>query len=264
MAGASMIHGAYEMGRANEQINMAQKHSHALIGRPGWDGSSDFANDPDAVQAAHDALMGHLDAAQSAAKHAGSVIDASLRARDAQLDNGPEKEPGATNKAIKGHLDREGDQLRFFIPFTKVTSLKTTNGETLMIEGCASVADLLDDQGDIADEEALRAAMDAWAPYGNVRLQHKADRPVGTIRNPVIGELPDGVGRPGWWMAEHPRSRTQAAFVRAHIVEPETIKLIKTGVMTGFSIGGTVTDSRDIFVDVDDLGVVQQVLGEAA
>ena len=45
MAGASMIHSAYEMGRANEQTNMAAKHSHSVLGRPGWDGSSDHANE---------------------------------------------------------------------------------------------------------------------------------------------------------------------------------------------------------------------------
>ena len=293
MAGASMVKAAYEQGRATEQKSMAAKHVHSLIGRPGWDGSSDFSNansaindvdhhlglahdrhaemaeavhdnDTNAIKDAHAAVLEHLNRANIAAKTAGSVIDAALRERGA--DNGPEKEPGAKNaqKLLKGHLDRDGDHVRFFVPFSKVSELKTADGDTLMVEGCASVADYLDDQNDVPDADALEKAFAEWAPFGNIRLQHKVDRPVGTIRQPVVGDLPDGMAKPGWWIGVHPVTNTKAAFIRAHIIDPETVKLIKAGVMTGFSIGGSVNKSRNVWAEVDDNGVVTKIYGEAA
>jgi hypothetical protein len=50
-----------------------------------------------------------------------------------------------------------------------------------------------DEQGDVPTADALRKAMQDWANFGNIRLQHDPSKPVGTIKYPAVGHLPAGV-----------------------------------------------------------------------
>ena len=88
---------------------------------------------------------------------------------------------------------------------------KELSDGSLIVEGCASVADYLDDQDDIPDPVALKNAMEEWAPFGNLRGQHDSKWPIGTIRSPLVGKLSDDL-TPGWWMGKHPVTKTDAAF----------------------------------------------------
>jgi hypothetical protein len=367
MSGASMTKAAYEMGRSAEQVGMAAKHMNSLIGRPGWDGTSDFDNankalndvnhhlglahdrhcelaeavkdgDSAAIKDGHDAVSGHLGQALSSAKTASSVIEAALRERNADVENGPEKPAGAANKqdgappsqgtdaftsgqggnhldgynlegqhdddkkkkkkpVTKGYLTRAlppaqeeellaavtdpiikaelaktlqhwgRTHLEFFIPIRKVQAFKADDGtESLMVEGYASVADFVDGQNDVPLEDALRKAMEDWAVFGNIRLQHDPSKPVGTIKYPTIGALPSGTPLPGWWMEQHPETGTMAACIRVHVpsTETEAISKIRNGLITGFSVGGSVTGEKSAVVEVDDRGVVQGIYEQAA
>jgi hypothetical protein len=97
-------------------------------------------------------------------------------------------------KVLKGRLDRTGDDVRLFVPFTKVLSFNASNGQdAVMVEGCVSVSDFLDDQGDVLYAAALQRAFSDWGSWGNIRLQHMADHPIRRINSPAIGKRPAGV-----------------------------------------------------------------------
>ena len=113
--------------------------------------------------------------------------------------------------------------IQLFCPVSKVQ--KEQDG-TVWAMGWGSVSDYRDDQNEIVDPAAMRAAVAEWAPWGNIRLQHDAARP--------IGVCPEG----NWEIKPHPETGTDALWLNAHIVEPTAIKLLEEGVLKGFSIGG--------------------------
>ena len=113
--------------------------------------------------------------------------------------------------------------IQLFCPVAKVQ--KEQDG-TVWAMGWGSVSDYRDDQNEIVDPAAMRAAVAEWAPWGNIRLQHDAARP--------IGVCPEG----NWEIKPHPETGTDALWLNAHIVEPTAIKLLEEGVLKGFSIGG--------------------------
>jgi hypothetical protein len=130
----------------------------------------------------------------------------------------------------------ESQDFSLFLP-ARIT--KELSDGSLIVEGCASVADYLDDQDDIPDPVALKNAMTEWAPFGNIRAQHDPKQAIGTIRQPRVGKLSEEL-KPGWWMAKHPVTGTDAAFIRAHIVDTAAVRKFKANIFTGFSVGGQI------------------------
>jgi hypothetical protein len=130
----------------------------------------------------------------------------------------------------------ESQDFNLFLP-ARIT--KELSDGSLIVEGCASVADYVDSQDDIPDPVALKNAMTEWAPFGNIRAQHDPKQAIGTIRKPIYGKLSEEL-EPGWWMAKHPVTGTDAAFIRAHIVDTGAVRKFKANVFKGFSIGGQI------------------------
>ena len=132
--------------------------------------------------------------------------------------------------------------IQLFCPVAKIQ--KQPDG-TVWAMGWGSVADYRDDQNEIVDPAAMRAAVAEWAPWGNIRLQHDAARP--------IGVCPEG----NWEIKPHPETGTDALWLNAHIVEPTAIKLLEEGVLKGFSIGGVCLERAPEEV-VDDDGTAKR------
>jgi phage head maturation protease len=132
--------------------------------------------------------------------------------------------------------------IQLFCPLGKVQ--KQPDG-TVWAMGWGSVSDYRDDQNEIVDPAAMRAAVAEWAPWGNIRLQHDAARP--------IGVCPEG----NWEIKPHPETGTDALWLNAHIVEPTAIKLLEEGVLKGFSIGGVCLERAPENV-VDDDGTAKR------
>jgi len=112
-----------------------------------------------------------------------------------------------------------GDAMALYCPITKTA--RTSNG--LMVYGWASAADYVDDQNEIVDSAAMREAVEEWKAWRNIRLMHQPD-PVGVA--PLVE------------IRTHPETGRDALYLGAHIVDERAIKLIETGVLKGFSIGG--------------------------
>lgn len=92
---------------------------------------------------------------------------------------------------------------------------KQTDG-TLMVYGKAAGPDLdLDEQR--CNPDWLKGAMPEWFEWGNVREQH------GNVVAGVGVEMEDK-GNGNW-------------FVKAHVVDPTTVKKVEAGALKGFSIG---------------------------
>jgi len=132
--------------------------------------------------------------------------------------------------------------IQLFCPVSKVQ--KEQDG-TVWAMGWGSVSDYRDDQNEIVDPVAMRAAVAEWAPWGNIRLQHDAARP--------IGVCPEG----NWEIKPHPETGTDALWLNAHIVEPTAIKLLEEGVLKGFSIGGVCLERAPEKV-LDEDGIEQR------
>ena len=122
-------------------------------------------------------------------------------------------------RAIPELIEQPGDDVTFFCPIAKTT--RTNKG--LMVYGWASAAEYLDDQGEIVDSEALRAAVEDWSAWRNIRLMHQPD-PIGVA--PVVE------------IRRHPATGCDGLWLGAHIVDERAIRLIESGVLKGFSIGG--------------------------
>jgi hypothetical protein len=137
---------------------------------------------------------------------------------------------------VNASLASDG-KVRFFLP---ATIKKVLSDGSLIVEGCASVSDYIDDQNDIPDADALERAMTAWSPFGNIRGQHDPKWPIGTIREPLVGKLSEDL-KPGWWMGKHPVTKTPAAYIRAHIVDDKAVKFFRNNLFSGFSIGGEIS-----------------------
>jgi len=112
-----------------------------------------------------------------------------------------------------------GDTMALYCPIAKTA--RTKNG--LMVYGWASVADYVDDQNEIVDSAALREAVEEWKAWRNIRLMHQPE-PVGVA--PLVE------------IRTHPETGGDALYLGAHIVDERAIRLIETGVLKGFSIGG--------------------------
>ncbi len=127
--------------------------------------------------------------------------------------------------------------IQLFCPLAKIE--KQPDG-TVWAMGWGSVSDYRDDQNEIVDPAAMREAVTEWAPWGNIRLQHDASRP--------IGVCPEG----NWEIRAHPETGTDALWLNAHIVEPTAIKMLEEGVLKGFSIGGVCLERTPERVTADD------------
>lgn len=284
MAGAHLAKAGQEIGSAVAQHAMAKKHVDSLIGREGWDGEADLETSKASInQMAHDLKMaGEHHAALSEAVHDENAARAVKRHKDLKehLDKasatgnafvdsmgkaiearGRKSEKASVPQIAKGRFLVEGDHFQLFIPITKMRDalVKDDSGKetpTLIVEGCASVADYVDDQQDVPTAEFIKKAMEEWAPFGNIRLQHDPKAPIGTIHNPVIGKFSDDIEPCGWWMEKHPVTGTDAAFIRCHIVDDKAIKLFKAGVLTGFSVGGSLAPngSQVVEAEIDETG----------
>jgi len=112
-----------------------------------------------------------------------------------------------------------GDTMGLYCPIVKTA--RTDKG--LMVYGWASAADYLDDQNEIVDSAALREAVEEWKTWRNIRLMHQPD-PIGVA--PLVE------------IRTHPETGRDALYLGAHIVDERAIRLIETGVLKGFSIGG--------------------------
>jgi hypothetical protein len=158
-------------------------------------------------------------------------------------------------KALIEKSAKGPSRFQLFIPITKMSEY----AGSLIVEGCASVSDYVDEQGDSFTPEALKKAAEGWAPIGNIRFQHNSNRPIGTVREPIFGKM-EGVEPPGWWIGKHPVTGTDALFLRAHIIEAEAIKAYKSGMLTGFSVGGSIPENGYHYeeVEVDDNGTVHR------
>lgn len=297
MAGAHLAKAGHAIGAATEQHAMAKKHIDSLIGREGWDGEADLegvkaasgnmqhelkmageqhaalgeamhGGDAKGAIKVHKALRTHLDKASAHGQDAMNGIGRALEAR------GTADKAAKPESVIKARLYLDGDSLHLFTPIlSEPLVVKFQDGSThtfqpieklsdgtLIVTGFASVADYVDDQGDAITAKALNKAMSEWAPTGNIRFQHDPQRPIGTIRQPLIGKIDDGVEPPGWWMVKHPVTGTDAAVIRPHIIDEQAIKYFKSGTLTGFSVGGRVNPggSEVREVEVDAMGRVVQ------
>jgi hypothetical protein len=119
-----------------------------------------------------------------------------------------------------------------------VKTEKTADG--LMVTGKAAGPDL-DLDGQRCDPMWLKTAMPEWFKWGNVREQHST--------------IAAGVGRE---MTED----GDDWYIKALIVDPNTIKKIETGVLKGFSIGiknGQVVRSKAAPNGVINGGIVAEV-----
>lgn len=146
------------------------------------------------------------------------------------------------------------DEFQIFVPFSKVEEI---GDGSLIVEAWANVSDFIDSDGEYFSPEGLQKFVESWQPTGNFRGQHDPGWVIGTINNPRIGKL--NIDKPlGVWIQEHPVTKTQAIFVRWHVVDDKGIKFIKAGVMTGLSVGGEIPPGGRTFVDVevDERGVV--------
>ncbi len=115
--------------------------------------------------------------------------------------------------------DDADEKLALYCPIAKTA--RTKNG--LMVYGWASAADYLDDQDEIVDPAALRDAVEEWKAWRNIRLMHQPD-PIGVA--PLVE------------IRTHPETGRDALYLGAHIVDERAIRLIETGVLKGFSLGG--------------------------
>jgi len=129
------------------------------------------------------------------------------------------------------------DGIQLFCPIAKFR--KEADG-TAWVEGWGSVCDYLDDQNDIVDPVGMREAVEDWAPWGNIRLQHDASKP--------IGVCPEG----NWSFKKHPETGTDALYLNTHIVEPTAVKMLEEGVLKGFSIGGVCLEREPEMVKKED------------
>lgn len=96
---------------------------------------------------------------------------------------------------------------------------------SIIVEGIAS-SESEDGDGEVVKADAMRAAIPDYMKFGAVREMHKAIA-AGTALGVSVGE--DNV-----------------TTIKAHIVDSESVKKVKAGVLKGFSIGGTVTGRDDL------------------
>lgn len=96
---------------------------------------------------------------------------------------------------------------------------------TIIVEGIASTEDI-DSDGELIKATAMKAAIPDYMKFGAVREMHQP-LAAGTALEIAVDD--DGV-----------------TTIKAHIVDAEAIKKVKTNVYKGFSIGGSVTQRDDL------------------
>jgi hypothetical protein len=106
---------------------------------------------------------------------------------------------------------------RLYGAFSKIT--KNDDG-TLEVEGIAS-SEAVDSDGEIIKADAMKAAIPGYMKFGAVREMH-ASIAAGTALSIDV----DDAGM---------------THLKAHIVDPVSVKKVETKVLKGFSIGGKVT-----------------------
>src|SRR6516164_2708353 len=105
--------------------------------------------------------------------------------------------------------------------FARITKAVPLDDGSLEVHGIASSEDR-DDQNEVVKAEAIRAALPDYLQFPAVRMQHRADMPIGTTLEVDVGQ--DKVTR-----------------VVTKIVDRDAITKVRAGVLRGFSLGGSVT-----------------------
>ncbi|WP_051526471.1 HK97 family phage prohead protease [Alkanindiges illinoisensis] len=105
--------------------------------------------------------------------------------------------------------------------FGAIQKVNDQDDGTIIVEGIASTEEQ-DDDGETILANAIKTAIPDYMKFGAVREMHKPQA-AGTALDISVGD--DGV-----------------TVIKAHIVDAEAIKKVKTNVYKGFSIGGSVTE----------------------
>ncbi len=148
-----------------------------------------------------------------------SLHDLIIDRADAPLDGQTKAQSGAPALMLLKVKDGAAGEMALYCPIAKAA--RTKNG--LMVYGWASAADYLDDQDEIVDPAALREAVEEWKAWRNIRLMHQPE-PIGVA--PLVE------------IRIHPETGREALYLGAHIVDERAIRLVETGVLKGFSLGG--------------------------
>jgi hypothetical protein len=106
---------------------------------------------------------------------------------------------------------------RLYAEFTKV---KKNDDGTLEVEGIAS-SEAVDSDGEVIKAAAMKAAIPDYMKFGAVREMHSSIA-AGTALSCEVND--EG-----------------QTILRAHVVDPVSVKKVETKVLKGFSIGGKVT-----------------------
>jgi hypothetical protein len=122
--------------------------------------------------------------------------------------------------------------IRTYGSISKVT--EQSDG-TLIVDGIAST-ESKDSQGEIIKADAMRAALPSYMKFGNVREMHQA-----IAAGTALACFVDDAG---------------VTQISAHIVDPVSCKKVSTGVLKGFSIGGSVPPGGR---NKDDAKIIEQV-----
>ena len=99
--------------------------------------------------------------------------------------------------------------------YASILKMDEQEDGTLLVHGKAT-DDTLDSDAQICDPEWLKTAMPEWFRFGNIREQHSS--------------IAAGVA------TEYKNEGTEH-FITAHVVDPNSVKKVKAGVLKGFSIG---------------------------
>lgn len=99
--------------------------------------------------------------------------------------------------------------------YASILKMDEQEDGTLLVHGKAT-DDTLDSDAQICDPEWLKTAMPEWFKFGNIREQHSS--------------IAAGVA------TEYKTEGTEH-FITAHVVDPNSVKKVKAGVLKGFSIG---------------------------
>jgi phage head maturation protease len=107
--------------------------------------------------------------------------------------------------------------LQFYAPIEK------TNSETHMVYGYAST-EALDSQGEVVKRDAMKAALDDYMKFANIREMHQ----------------PSAVGK-----TKKANIDSKGMYIAAKVIDPLAWEKVKEGVYSGFSIGGRVEKMID-------------------
>ncbi|MFA3009500.1 hypothetical protein KWF38_19490, partial [Acinetobacter pittii] len=104
--------------------------------------------------------------------------------------------------------------------FGAIQKIQDQDDGTIIVEGVASTEDE-DSDKEIVKADAMRSAIPDYMKFGAVREMHQP-LAAGTALEINVDD-------------------NNVTTLKAHIVDSEAIKKVKTGVYKGFSIGGSVT-----------------------